>query len=97
MAVNSSTFKWLILIGLLCAQIAYAGHQLSHDANDLGEQCQICTSYENFENGLSDAVCTGTMPVGTHALPTYINAREFADYQNAYGARAPPKSPDSSS
>ena len=95
----SETFalKWLILIGLLWAQIAFAGHQLTHDADDLGEPCQTCTSYEQFENGLSDAVCAGPLPAGTHALPTCITAREVADRLCVYSARAPPQSPDSSS
>ena len=90
-----TALKWLILIGLLWAQFAYAGHQLAHDADDLGEPCQVCTGYGHFENALSDAVCAETvLATTTWAAPVRSVVPEVADRLRVYSARASPRSSD---
>ena len=93
---EKSALKWLILIGLLSAQLAYADHQLKHGADELGEPCQVCTGYEHCENALSDAACETTIPASATALPTGFAVLEVTDRLRSYSARAPPPSPDSS-
>ena len=95
--LDHSVLKWLILVGLLWAQFAFAGHQLAHDADELGELCYICTSFDRFENALSDAGVAD--PIAAFAnvlLPRFFN-REVAGFLRVYSARASPQSPDSSS
>ena len=87
---GKSALKWLLLIGLLCAQFAYASHQLTHDAEELGESCQFCTGFEQFENALADDVSAGTVPVGTIALRPRFNTLETSGCPRVYSARASP-------
>ncbi len=94
-ASEASALKWLILIGLLWAQVAYASHQLTHDVDELGETCRICTGYHHFENALSDAVCAAPMPAVSSALPALFAIPTAPERPYVYGARAPPPSPDS--
>lgn len=91
---GKSVLKWLILIALLSAQIVYAGHQLEHDTDELGEPCQICASHEHFENGLSDAACAGSILAAANALADRLKVPEVADRLRLYNARASPLSPD---
>ena len=93
---EKSALKWLILIGFLWAQFAYAGHQLVHDADELGEPCQVCTGYEHFEDALSDAACEGMIPAAASPLPIWFVILEAADSLRFYSARASPQSPNSS-
>ena len=93
---EKSALKWLIVVGLLWSQFAYAGHQLTHGADEIGERCQICTGYDHFEDALSDAVCAATIPVAASVLPTRFAVLEAAERLRAYSARASPLSPDSS-
>ena len=92
---DTSAFKWLILFGLLWAQVAYANHQLTHDIDELGESCRICASYNHFENALSGAVCTAPIPADTSAFLTPLATLPVAERLNVYSARASPLAPDS--
>ena len=91
---GKSVLKWLILIALLSAQVGYAGHQSEHDTDELGEPCQICASYEYFENGLNDAACAGSILATASTLADRLNVPEVADRLRVYSARASPLSPD---
>ncbi len=87
---QKSALKWLILIGLVWAQIGYASHQLGHDIDELGEFCQICTGYDQFEKSLSDSLYTGPVPAGVNCLPIYFNGRKATDDLKVFSARASP-------
>ena len=91
---TTTAFKWLILIGLLWAQVAYASHQLTHEFDELGESCRICTGYDHFENAVSGAVCKAPIPVASSSLPTSFAILEVAERLNVYSARASPSAPD---
>ena len=91
-----SALKWLILTGLLWTQFAYASHQLTHGTEELGEPCQICTSYDHSEKALSDTACPAKEPPIAFGLPTCLTILAIADHSRVYSARAPPPSPDSS-
>ena len=93
---EKSALKWLILIGLLWTQSAYASHQLTHGADELGKSCQICAGYEYFEKALSNADCASTIPATASALSTSFAIREIADHLRVYSARASPQPPVSS-
>lgn len=93
---ETSALKWLILIGLLCAQTAYAGHQIAHGIDELAETCQVCTGYEHFETALSDEVYASPLPATPGALSTCFAILEAVDRQRFYSARASPQTPDNS-
>ena len=92
---GTSAFKWLILLGLLWAQVAYASHQLTHDIDELGESCRVCTGYNHFENALSDTVYAAPIPVDSSALSAPLAILPVAQRLNVYSARASPLAPDS--
>ncbi len=93
--LESSALKWLILFGLLWAQLAYASHQLTHDIDELGEPCRICTGYDRFESAANGAVCMAPIPPASSALPTPLANLEVAGRLDVYNARASPLAPDS--
>ena len=87
---QNSLLKWLILIGLLWTQFAYASHQLTHGTDEPGEPCRICTTYDYSENALSERVCAGTIPVAASVLPTRFAILDATDHHRVYSARASP-------
>ena len=94
---EKSAFKWLIFIGLLIAQFAYASHLPAHDIDELGEACQVCTSFQNFEDAVSDTGVSPAMPAASIALPFHFSEVEVAEYSRVFSARAPPGNFHSSS
>ena len=95
--LEKSALKWLILMALLCAQMAFASHQLAHNADDLGDSCYSCSSFERLEDGVSDVVVPITFPAATTALAVSPAGRDVTSIPQVYSARASPEAPDSSS
>ena len=87
---EKSALKWLIAIGLLWAQFAYADHQLAHEADSIDEPCQICATCEQLENALSDAVYVGALPAAAHNVPDLSGGDDVMSDPRVYGARASP-------
>ena len=94
---EKSALKWLILIGLLCAQMAFASHQMAHDADDLGDTCQSCSGFERVEDGVSDTAVAITFPAATTQLSPSPAGRDITSIPQVYSARASPEAPNSSS
>ncbi len=90
---ETSALKWLILIGMLWAQITYASHQLTHDTEEISEPCRICTGYDHFENALSGAPCKAPIPAPSDILATCFAILEVPELRNVYSARASPQFP----
>ena len=93
---GQSAFKWLILFGFLCAQFAYAGHQLAHGADDPGEVCQICSSFDRFDDGLTDLAPETPPAAALSGFLSVLSGVSVTDRLPIYNARASPLIPDSS-
>ena len=85
-------FKWLILLGLLWVQFAYADHRLSHDTVDLREPCQYCIGFDRFDDTAIDAVVVDETQVFLHSLSPCSASVSCKDHLQLFGARAPPHS-----
>lgn len=93
---EKSALKCLILIGLLCAQFAYASHQMTHGTDEFGESCEICAGYEQFENALSNDLYAALIPAIGNALPPCPAVFASTNGSRFYSARASPQTLNSS-
>ena len=86
-----SALKWLILLGFMCSQFAYAGHQLSHGAEDPGEVCQICASFDRNDDALTEPALETPLTPNNNEKFAVLAGRSIVDPLPIYNARASPK------